>query len=321
MVHRVLGNHEGAVIGQQAQVGGAASAGDGKRTAAPATLCLVPVTIAPELLPTLERFFAELGGVRVVVDHREGDRRRAAERRRQAAEVQLERRRIRNAAGRRVGERRAPLLLEAAPPLPQEAGEHARRLRFVRRDEREDRLVDLRASWALVRFQGGERDAFDALYRDFYGRLGAYVTRMLGDPHEADDVVQDVFAALVRHADGFDPQRGSARAWIFAVAHNQSLNRLRKLRRVRVDDFAGDDAYDASLAQERAPELASDRLEHERVIELLYGLPRPQKQVLWLRYVADLSTAEIAKALSRTPESVRKLQSRGLATLSELSLV
>jgi DNA-directed RNA polymerase specialized sigma24 family protein len=43
--------------------------------------------------------------------------------------------------------------------------------------------------------------------------------------------------------------------------------------------------------------------------------------VLWLRYVADLSTAEIAKALSRTPESVRKLQSRGLATLSETSLV
>jgi RNA polymerase sigma-70 factor (ECF subfamily) len=316
------GHDEGALISQQVQLGGAASAGSTKRTAAPATLCLVPVTIAPELLPTLERFFSDLGGVRVVVDHREGDRRRAAERRRlQAAEVPLERRRIRNAAGRRVGERRAPLLLEAAPPLPREAGEHAQRLRFVRRDEREDRLIDLRASWALVRFQGGERDAFDALYRDFYARLGAYVTRMLGDPHEADDVVQDVFAALVRHADGFDPQRGSARAWIFAVAHNQSLNRLRKLRRVSVDDFTGDDAYDAGLAQEPAPELASDRLEHERVIDLLYSLPRSQKQVLWLRYVADLSTAEIAKALSRTPESVRKLQSRGLATLSELSLV
>src|SRR5258708_7489958 len=156
----IRGDDEGAVIGQQAGLGGAASAGSTKRTAAATPLCLVPVTIAPELLPTLERFFAELGGVRVVVDHREGDRRRAAERRRmQAAEVPLERRRIRNAAGRRVGERRAPLLLEAAPPLPQEAGEHAQRLRFVRRDEREDRLVDLRASWALVRFQGGERDA------------------------------------------------------------------------------------------------------------------------------------------------------------------
>jgi RNA polymerase sigma-70 factor (ECF subfamily) len=309
-------------MGQQPQLGGAASAGRIQRTAAPATLCLVPVTIAPELLPTLERFFAELGGVRVVVDHRDGDRRRAAERRRlQAAEIALERRRIRNAAGRRVGERRAPLLLEAAPPLPQEAGAHAQRLRFVRRDERADRLIDLRASWALVRFQGGERDAFDALYKDFYGRLGAYVTRMLGDTHEADDVVQDVFAALVRNADGFDPERGSARAWMFAVAHNQSLNRLRKLRRVRVEDFAGDDAYGAGLAQEPGPDLSSDRLEHERVIDLIYGLPRSQKQVLWLRYVADLSTAEIAKALSRTPASVRKLQSRGLATLSETSLV
>jgi RNA polymerase sigma-70 factor (ECF subfamily) len=289
---------------------------------APATLCLVPVTVASDVLPTLERFLAGLGGVRIVVDYREADRRRAEDRRRaQAGEVPLERRRIRNATGRRVGERRAPLLLEPAPPLPQEAAEHAQQLRFVRRDERDDRLVDLRASWALLRFQGGERDAFNALYKDFYSRLGAYVTRMLGDPHEADDVVQDVFAALVRNADGFDPQRGSARAWIFAVAHNQSLNRLRKLRRVSVEDLSGDDAFEASLHIESAPDLGSDRLENERVLELMYGLPRPQKQVLWLRYVADLSTAEIAKALSRTPESVRKLQSRGLAALSETALV
>jgi RNA polymerase sigma-70 factor, ECF subfamily len=291
----------------------------GKETSVAQTLCLVPVTLAPDLLPTLERFFTELGGVRVVVEHRHAERRRFADRRAGAnGDVEHERRRIRNAAGRRIGERRAPLLLEPAPALPQEADEHAERLRFVRRESNDARLVDLRASWALVRFQGGEHDAFEALYKDFYARLGAYVTRMLGDPDEADDVVQDVFAALVRNADHFDPQRGSARAWIFAVAHNASLNRMRKLRRVSVEDFggAGEEAGHAAQTPELVSELISERLEREHVLELMYELPASQKQVLWLRYVADLSTAETAQALDRTPENVRKLQSRGLAALS-----
>lgn len=293
----------------------------GRQRESQQTLCLVPVTLAPELSPTLERFFAELGGVRVVVENRTGDRRRALDRRRQqVTDLAQERRRIRNSAGRRVGERRAPLLLlELAPPLPEEAGEHAERLRFVRREDSDGRLVDLRASWALLRFQGGERDAFDALYKDFYARLGAYVTRMLGDPDEADDVVQDVFAALVRNADRFDPQRGSARSWIFAVAHNASLNRMRKLSRISVEDFSGA-GEDAAGYGDHAPGLASEfvseRLEREHVLDLIYELPSSQKQVLWLRYVADLSTAETAQALDRTPANVRQLQSRGLAALS-----
>lgn len=284
-------------------------------------LCLVPVTIAAELLPTLERFFAELDGVRIVVDNRRADRRRRSERRSGAARAvpaQLvgERRRIRNAGGRRVGERRAPLILEPAPGLPDEAAELAPRLRFVRPDESEQRLVDLRASWALLRFQGGERDAFESLYRDFYKRLGAYVTRLLGDPCEADDVVQDVFAALVRNASGFDPQRGSARSWIFAVAHNAALNRLRKQSRVQVEDFTDDERLAGWMLTGEGPEAESPRLAQDRVLDLIYGLPQTQKQVLWLRYVADLSTGEIATALSQSPANVRKLQSRGLATLS-----
>lgn len=286
------------------------------RRPAESTLCLVPLTLASDLLPSLERFFADLGGIRVVVEHRRIDRRRSHDRRSTKAErLAAERRRIRNAAGRRVGERRAPLLIEAAPPLPQEAGEHAERLRFVRREERDEELIDLRASWALLRYQGGEREAFDSLYRDFYERLGAYVTRMLGDPDEADDVVQDVFAALIRHADSFDPQRGSARSWIFAVAHNRSLNHLRKMSRIHVEDLSGDDGSVTRLPAAEAPELESDRLESDEVLDQIYALPRSQKQVLWLRYVADLSTAETAAALHRTPENVRKLQSRGLAAL------
>jgi RNA polymerase sigma-70 factor, ECF subfamily len=155
---------------------------------------------------------------------------------------------------------------------------------------------------ALV--EGGDADAFAALY-DRYCRLAYSVAdKLTGEKHSAEDLTQDAFIKVWRSADGYRPERGSVRTWILSVVRNRGIDQLRaKATRSRMQE-----KVEAS-APRSEPSEAFAQVWHEarlgRVREALDTLPHFQQQVLELAHFSDLTHKEIAERLGLPPGTVK----------------
>ena len=134
---------------------------------------------------------------------------------------------------------------------------------------------------------------FDRLWRRAYGV--AYV--VLGDRSESEDIAQETFArALVR----WKKVSEYAEPWVVRVAGNLAIDRIRSRQRVR------------ELPLTDVPGVDGQRVDLQRA---LLALSAKQRDVVVLRYVADLSEAEVAHALGCSVGTVKTHASRGLAAL------
>lgn len=246
--------------------------------------------------------------VRILVERRARDRRRRADRRSEAIAPAADARRLRSASGRRVADRRGPQVTVPGPhgvalppgvrcvdaaPLPPLALEDADSARLV------------------LRMQAGDRDALAALYQRYFDKVYAYVRMALRDDHEAEDATQDVFARALGALPGFEVgSAGCVRGWLFRVARNQVVDRLRRRRAVVLDP---DDvtAHLGAGAEHAAPAGFTD----EALLAHVKRLPHAQREVLVLRYALDFAGPEIAAVTGRTPAAVRQLHQRAMTAL------
>jgi RNA polymerase sigma-70 factor (ECF subfamily) len=275
--------------------------------------CLVPARRAGELRDPVKQIFAR-EGVRLVIDWRRDERRMFDERRaRDDASAAIDRRRVRSADGRRVAGRRADTVPVAEPPLQDAAQPLPEGVAFVRRlPPPPDRMADAEAARLMVRLQSGDQTAFDELYERYHGPLSAYARRLLEDPGEAEDTVQEVFTKLYTSAESFEIGNGSVGGWLLRVTRNGALDHLRKHSRLDLED-----AHEIARRVEEAAHHAIDhRAGDHEFFRRVRQLPSAQQQVLALRFAFGLPTAAIAQTLKRTPASVRQLQHRGLSTLA-----
>ncbi len=159
-------------------------------------------------------------------------------------------------------------------------------------------------------------DAFESLFTAEYGRVVGIANRVLADPHEAEDVAQEVFIDFHRlHSASAD----YAPAWLHRAAAHSSLNRLRGARRRQKREFAqAMEETDRTVDPQRHLELDEDR---RRVREALGRMAPKPAAVLVLR-ASGLSYAEVAQALGvgisqigtllrRAEETLRKEVTRG----------
>jgi RNA polymerase sigma factor (sigma-70 family) len=140
-----------------------------------------------------------------------------------------------------------------------------------------------------------ERISFEQLYRSSRDDVYAYAAGLLRDAGAAEDVTAIAFERAYRRRSGFDPRRGSARAWLFGIARNAALDELRRRRRQAAlieepTDLAGIDA-------EHPVERSERRIAVARALE---GLDARERELVALKYFAGLSNAEIAAVLGIT---------------------
>lgn len=156
-------------------------------------------------------------------------------------------------------------------------------------------------------------DRFDQLFRACYGQLYALTYRLLGDRHEAEDVVQEAFLALSGAAVLTRPDE-EVRAWLRRVCLNAGHNRIRgHLRAVKHLERAGRLAEaDRSDSPEPLPAVLRDE-EQQAVRRALATLPDRQRACLLLRHSGH-SYAEIAATLEIAVGSVGVLLARGEKT-------
>lgn len=158
---------------------------------------------------------------------------------------------------------------------------------------REDReLVD--------RVKRGDASAYDQLVRRYLPRAMAIARRLLHDPDDAEDLVQDAFMRALSRIGSFDEQRAFG-PWFFRLLINAGLN-ARKFRALRSSSAQGGD-WPASTPSPL--ELAERGDLRERFRNALSRLPARQRLVVSLFEVDGLNSLEIAAILGITPETVR----------------
>ena len=152
--------------------------------------------------------------------------------------------------------------------------------------------------------------AWDRLYRELAPAVRGYV-RAHGAA-EPDDVVGEVFLALVREVPRFDGDEHGFRALTFTIAHRRLVDDLRRRGRRPVTPAAPETLAETAGAGGDVGEEAMAGLDEERVRRAIEELPPDQRDVLLLRILGDLTIEEIARAVGKRPGAVKALQRRAL---------
>jgi RNA polymerase sigma-70 factor (ECF subfamily) len=152
---------------------------------------------------------------------------------------------------------------------------------------------------------------FDALYRAARDDVYAYAATLLRDAGAAEDVTAQAFERAYRKRKRYDARRGSPRAWLFGIARNAALDELRRRKRAATAEIP---------APPPAPgpdELAEQAAQREAVRRALSRLGARDREVIALRYHAELSTAELAAVLGVSPTNAGTLLHRAMTKLRE----
>lgn len=301
--------------------GSASGNGAGTNGAAQRTVyyIVIPATLAEKLHDRLRRHFDDDPRVAIVVETRRSDRRRRDRRGEQDEPPPRagERRRIRNLRGRRIAERRAPAVPVAPPELPRFARPYADEIVVLERVQPADRHEqDVETARLVARAQAGDREAMPELYLRHFDGVYAYMRVALRDEHEAEDATQEVFLKAVQALPRYELRASVPfRAWLYRIARNELITRVRKSKWVQCEEPDRiTRRFDASSA---AVNDVLDRISNHDLMVLLERLPLPQRQVIALRYMLDLSTEEMGTVLDRSPEAVRQLEYRARRSLEE----
>jgi RNA polymerase sigma-70 factor (ECF subfamily) len=174
----------------------------------------------------------------------------------------------------------------------------------------------------------GEDRAFEWLVRTYVTPLRAVALRLLQNPADADDAVQEAFLAAYR---SFDRFRGDARlsTWLHRIVVNAALQRLRRARRQAQGDLDIDDLlprfYDNGYPQhfhqpwvQSIDDLISRAETREQVRGMIDRLPESYRTVLILRDIEELDTAEAAELLGITPAALKVRLHRARQALRNL---
>jgi RNA polymerase sigma-70 factor (ECF subfamily) len=159
-----------------------------------------------------------------------------------------------------------------------------------------------------------DRAAFATLYRRYLDRVYGYAFYQLGDHHDAEDATERIFLAALRAIPEFRDQGSTFRAWLFRIAHNTIANAHRSRSRRPADSLPDGFERPAPDADPASLVVFADELREVRAA--IAGMPDDRRQVILLRFVDDLSTAEIAEVLDRSPGAVRVLLHRSLRDLA-----
>lgn len=186
------------------------------------------------------------------------------------------------------------------------------------RDDRRLEEQTMTEPTLLAEAAAGSEPAFRALVEPHRRALEVHCYRMLGSPHDAEEVVNDVLLRAWRHADDFDG-RAAVRTWLYRIATNACLDELRRRKRQPdtlpqpypdlLADHTAEPTFDpaARYARREGLELA--------FLAAIQQLPGRQRAVLILRDVLGWTAPEVAETLETSSVAVNSALQRARATI------
>ncbi|MCI4355493.1 MAG: sigma-70 family RNA polymerase sigma factor [Thermoplasmata archaeon] len=167
------------------------------------------------------------------------------------------------------------------------------------------------------RLSGGDRSAFDELYKRYAAPAYGLAYRLTGQQILAQDVVHDAFMALWRAPEAYDPARGAFRTFFLSLVHHRAVDTVRREERLRKRQERASNlepTHDEDVAEDVVDEaFLGDR--RREVREALQTLPPEQKQVLELAYFQGMTQVQIAEKVGIPIGTVK---TRTLAAMKKL---
>ena len=166
----------------------------------------------------------------------------------------------------------------------------------------------------LLQVARGDQDSFERVYELISGPVYGMVLRVLRDPSQSEEVAQEVLVEVWRQASRFDPNRGSANAWVMTMAHRKAVDRVRSAQ------AATDREQRTATLDREHDHVAEDveaRLERERVRRCLGGLTELQRESVVLAYYSGYTYVEVAELLKLSLGTVKTRMRDGLIRLRD----
>lgn len=155
----------------------------------------------------------------------------------------------------------------------------------------------------VLRAQLGDRDAYGGLFARYNPRLLYYLRRLVGSPADAEDVLQEVWITVVRKLATLE-QPEAFRAWIYRIAHNRAISRLRSGRgEPPLEELLDEHPLAATAESEDEAALAGH--DAEAIHAGLARLSPAHREVLTLRFLEELSYEEVADVVGCSLGTVR----------------
>lgn len=174
-----------------------------------------------------------------------------------------------------------------------------------RADESDEQLV--------ARIAAGDREAFASLFERYASRVKAYLIRLGARGALAEDLAQDAMVAVWRRAASFDPARAQVSTWMFVIARNAWIDRL---RREKVELAYNSGLIATEESDDESPADAAMRVQTEEQMQTALALlSDEQRQVVQLSFFEDRPHSEIAERLSLPLGTVKSRLRLALAKL------
>ncbi len=182
----------------------------------------------------------------------------------------------------------------------------------------EPRTTDMQArsrlTAAMQRVAQGERAALSEIYRATHAKLFGIALRILGDRKDAEDAVQDVYVALWKNANRYDPVRASPISWLAVFARNRAIDRLRQRRNQGI--AAPVDAAEAIAdPQPLADQQLIDAERRARIHDCLAGLESRQGEAIRSAFFNGQTYLSLAEGQGVALSTMKSRIRRGLARL------
>ena len=180
-----------------------------------------------------------------------------------------------------------------------------------------ERAVESEDESLVRQMAAGDDAALGVLYDRWHALVHGVVSRLLRQPDDVEDVVEETFWQAWRQASRFDRSRGAVQTWLSTIARSRALDRVRAVRRRREEPLEGDDGQ--VVVQQVAdghPGLDAEASERRRiVVTALAELPAEQREALELGYFGGLSQTEIAE---RTGQPLGTVKTRMRLAMQKL---
>lgn len=165
----------------------------------------------------------------------------------------------------------------------------------------------------LARVGAGDRAAFADLFGRYAGRIKGYLMRLGAGAAMAEDLAQDVMVTIWRRAASFDPAKAKAATWVFVIARNAWIDKLRREK----TELAYRQANPATeISDDEAPDEAAARIQSQDQIEAALALlSEDQRRVVQLAFFEDRPHSEIAVRLELPLGTVKSRLRLALAKL------
>ena len=173
----------------------------------------------------------------------------------------------------------------------------------------------------MTRVCEGDTDALASLFRRYASLVRRVALRVLHDPFEADDLLQDVFLLIHRVCRTFDSSKGSAQFWILQMTYRRAISRRRYLNSRHFYTQVELEEQSAPLAQPQSGGFAGSMnqvLAELDLQKMLGTLSEDQQKTLRLHFIEGHTLDEIAKMLGQSKGNIRHHSFRGLERLRKL---